>query len=60
MDVIADTGIARVFSQPTNTDEEEACMEAANFCPIGALRAVPPDSSEESPHAAAAATGPNQ
>ncbi len=57
VEIVAESGLARVFSQPTNEDEEEACLEAAEFCPLGALCAVAPASSDQSPHAAAAAAG---
>lgn len=32
------SSVARVFRQPANAKEEEACREAAEYCPIGALR----------------------
>ncbi len=57
-EMAAGSGLARVFTQPTDEDEEEACLEAAEFCPLGALCAVAPASSDESPHAALAASGP--
>ncbi len=28
---------ARVFKQPETTAEEEACLEASDFCPMGGL-----------------------
>lgn len=30
--------VARVFHQPTNAEEEEACRDAAEYCPMGALQ----------------------
>ncbi|MFQ5698617.1 MAG: ferredoxin [Myxococcota bacterium] len=29
---------ARVFKQPADADEEEACREASEYCPTGGLR----------------------
>jgi ferredoxin len=37
LEIPAGTGIARVFKQPENAEEEQACLEAADFCPMGGL-----------------------
>jgi len=46
-EVIAEKKVARVFAQPSNADEEEACLEAADFCPIGAMSVLTPETSDE-------------
>ncbi len=42
---------AEVFKQPENAEEEEACLDASDYCPMGGLLSSnadsPPD--EESP-----------
>ena len=55
MEMVAEAAVARVAAQPANEDEERACMEAAEYCPIGALAVVSPESSDEDPQAAAVA-----
>ena len=56
MEEIEGESLARVFSQPANAEQEEACLEAAEFCPIGALSVVlPPESPSEYPPATAVA-----
>ncbi len=40
---------AQVVKQPLNDAEEEACKEAAEYCPLGGLRAVSPDALVASP-----------
>jgi ferredoxin len=35
---------ARVFKQPETATEEEACLEASDFCPMGGLHAGPVES----------------
>jgi ferredoxin len=37
LEIPARTGIARVFKQPENAEEEQACLEASDFCPMGGL-----------------------
>lgn len=37
--------VARVVRQPAEPEEEEACREAADYCPTGGLAAVPPEPS---------------
>ena len=38
------TSIAQVFKQPETSVEEEACLEACDYCPMGGLHALPADS----------------
>ncbi len=38
------TTIAQVVKQPENSAEEEACLEAVDYCPMGGLRADTADS----------------
>ncbi len=35
---------ARVFKQPKTAAEEEACLEASDFCPMGGLLSGPAES----------------
>ncbi len=35
------SSIALVSKQPGNHEEEEACLEACDYCPIGALLVAP-------------------
>ena len=35
---------AQVFKQPETSAEEEACLEASDYCPMGGLHAGAPDS----------------
>ncbi|MCP3985254.1 MAG: ferredoxin [bacterium] len=37
MEMIPGGSVARVTLQPANKDQEQACYEAAEYCPIGAL-----------------------
>ncbi len=55
LEMVDDDDVARVYSQPVNTTEEEACFEAVDYCPIGALFTADPDSSDEYPSAVNAA-----
>ncbi len=57
-EMVEDKNVAQVVAQPTNGDEEEACLEAAEYCPIGALE-VTTDSQEERPPAADAVAAPS-
>ena len=41
--------IAQVVKQPLNDAEQEACKEAAEYCPLGGLRVVSPDAVVASP-----------
>jgi len=41
--------IAQVVKQPLNDAEQEACKEAAEYCPLGGLRVVSPDAIVASP-----------
>lgn len=45
MEIPADSGAAEVFKQPENAEEEEACLEASDYCPMGGLHANDADSS---------------
>ena len=53
MDVVAEKAVARVVAQPSDQDEERACIEAAEYCPVGALSVLAPSSIDEYPTAAA-------
>ncbi len=56
-EIVEGRAVARVTSQPSDPEEEEACLEAAEFCPIGALSVTTPQESDEyPPEAAVAAT----
>lgn len=59
VEMLAEETIARVVAQPANEREEQACLEAADYCPIGALSLVTPESSNEYPHTAAVAAAPS-
>ena len=48
-EIPAGTLIARVFKQPENAAEEQACVEASDYCPMGGLRADPAGSSPANP-----------
>lgn len=53
------SSVAQVFKQPESPEEEEACLEAAEYCPTGGLRAranaaAPVDSS---PHPSSTPAG---
>ncbi len=39
LEIPAGTSLAQVFKQPENSEEEEACLEACDYCPVGGLRA---------------------
>jgi hypothetical protein len=58
MEMVAEETVARIVAQPTNEDEEQACMEAAEYCPLGALSITTPESSNESPCAVALGSAP--
>jgi len=42
-EVPAGTSMAQVFKQPETAAEEEACLEACDYCPVGGLRAAAVD-----------------
>ncbi|MBW2267418.1 MAG: ferredoxin [Deltaproteobacteria bacterium] len=46
-EVPADTRLAQVFKQPETSAEEEACLAASDYCPVGGVQvgAVAADSS---------------
>ncbi len=54
-EMVAEEAVARVVAQPANEDEEQACLEAADYCPIGALSVTTPEASDEHPPAEAIA-----
>ncbi len=56
-EMLEDRNVAHVVAQPKDEDEEEACLEAAEYCPIGALSVTTPESSDEQPTATTAAAG---
>ncbi len=37
----SEVGTSRLIKQPESPAEDERCLEAAEFCPIGALTALP-------------------
>jgi ferredoxin len=39
--------VARVYQQPRDDEEEEACHEAAEYCPTGGLTAQEPEKTTE-------------
>ncbi len=50
LEIPTGTALARVFKQPESSEEEEACLEARDYCPmggihIGAAGSPPADSS---------------
>jgi len=45
LEIPVGTSIAQVFKQPETSGEEEACLEASEFCPLGGLQASAADSS---------------
>jgi ferredoxin len=53
MQIAAGAHIARVVKQPESKDEEEACAEAAEYCPTGGMSKIAPASD------AAAAAAPS-
>ncbi|HJO24550.1 MAG: ferredoxin [Myxococcota bacterium] len=55
LEMVPKEAAVRVVAQPANEDEERACMEAADYCPMGALSVVTPESSDEHPPAATVA-----
>jgi ferredoxin len=37
LEIVRDESIAHIIAQPSNDEEVLACMEAAEYCPMGAL-----------------------
>ncbi len=56
LEMVSDDGVARVFAQPANDDEEQACFEAAEYCPLGGLAVAGQSWPEENRHAEAEAS----
>lgn len=54
LEVPAGSTTAQVFKQPETSAEEEACLEARDYCPIGGLHAI----AAASPPAEESASGP--
>ncbi len=50
LEIPAGTATAQVFKQPETATEEQACLEAHDYCPMGGIRVAadssPTDSSE--------------
>ena len=44
LEIPAGTSTAQVFKQPETSAEEQACLEASDYCPMGGLRAGVVDS----------------
>ncbi|MEE9280545.1 MAG: ferredoxin [Myxococcota bacterium] len=44
LEIPAGASTAQVFKQPETSAEEQACLEASEYCPIGGLRADTADS----------------
>ncbi len=42
LEMVEGKAYARVVAQPADTDEEQACLEAAEYCPLGALHVTTP------------------
>jgi len=69
LEIDPDEAIARVAAQPASEAEADACREAAEYCPIGALSVADDDTraeesaraqeNDEGPSAAAAAAVPS-
>jgi ferredoxin len=41
LEIPAGTSTAQVFKQPETPAEEQACLEARDYCPMGGLQAAP-------------------
>ena len=41
LEIPAGTSTAQVFKQPETSAEEQACLEACDYCPMGGLHAAP-------------------
>ena len=48
LEIPTGTSMARVFKQPETFDEEQACIEASEYCPMGGLHV---DEADQSDHA---------
>ncbi len=44
LEIPAGDSTARVFKQPNTPEQDQACLEAADFCPIGGLHSRAVDS----------------
>jgi len=44
LEIPTGTNTAQVFKQPETSAEEQACLEASDYCPMGGLHAGTPDS----------------
>ncbi len=42
---------ARVFKQPETSEEEQACLEACDYCPMAGIKSSPSDSPSTAPPA---------
>jgi ferredoxin len=47
LEMVDGGAVARVIAQPASLDEELACLEAADYCPLGALSVTTPEPSNE-------------
>ena len=45
LEIQAGTLVAQVFKQPETPEEEQACREARDYCPMGGIQASAADSS---------------
>ena len=54
LEIPTGTSGARVFKQPETAEEEQACLEASDFCPLGGLH-VPAVEAPAAPSSASAA-----
>lgn len=43
-EIPAGSSIAQIFKQPETSAEEQACLDACDYCPMGGLRADAADS----------------
>ncbi len=43
LEIPASASTAQVFKQPETSAEEQACLEACDYCPVGGLRAAAVD-----------------
>jgi len=45
LELAIDNRIAKVFKQPETREEEQACLDACDYCPMGGIQAHAADSS---------------
>jgi len=50
LQVADDNRSARIIRQPENCDEEQACLDACDYCPMGALAGIDANAADSAPH----------